>query len=169
MLRLEADLYDARTAVRSLLSDLGVESGLWTLPNIDRVDTLADNAEDALAERADALCDKCFPNSMPLGDFDHMLHLAMTEAEVGFASAAQDDWAQFDRQINGIAKFFSKRDCAELYVQLHIQNNSKIPAQAKRSLSSMFETLCPTFIKTRWHYGFDVLHWISRRQALLLA
>ena len=103
---------------------------------------------------------------MPLGDSDHMLHLAMLEAEEGFAVSAPDIWRSFDQQLNALAKFFSKRDCVELYVQRHIRENNRIPAAAKRTLSAMFDTLCPTFIKTRWHYGFDVLHWLSQRVSL---
>ena len=34
MLALESEVDDARLRVRSLLSDMGVESGLWSLPNI---------------------------------------------------------------------------------------------------------------------------------------
>ena len=77
-------------------------------------------------------------------------------------------WKSFDQQLNALSKFFSKRDCADLYVEKHIMKNDGIPPAAKKSLAAMFDSLCPTFIKTRWHYAFDVLHWLSRRVALQL-
>ena len=105
---------------------------------------------------------------MPLGDIDHMLHFAMRECEEGFVSATGDLYKSFDRQLNALAKFFSKRDCVELYIQRHIQENPSVPQAAKKTLSAMFDVLCPTLVKHRWHYAFDVMHWLSRRQQLIL-
>lgn len=90
MLALEAPSVDvARTAVRSLLTDMGVESSLWALPSF---------TDDG----------KTFPRRMPLGDLDHMMHHVMSEGETAFASN-NDMWTVFDRQINGLAKFFPKK------------------------------------------------------------
>ena len=98
MLSLEsADVRTARLAVRSLLSDMGVESGLWSLPDLD--------SEDNLENRG-----RCFPFSIPLADFDHLLHHVMEEVEGGFSTAAKELWDNFDAQVSALAKVFSKRD-----------------------------------------------------------
>ena len=175
MLSLEADPADARIAMRSLLSDLGVESALWLLPNISLAESVSEGAAEAAERSSNQLVaaaigegERCFPNSMPLADFDHMLHLAMTEAETAFGSVAGEAWLQFDRQVSAISKWFSKRDHVEFFIQRRINQNPRVPVSAKKSLAAMFNALCPTFVKTRWHFGFEVLHWISRRQALFL-
>lgn len=113
MLALEAPSVDvARKAVRSLLTDMGVESSLWALPSF---------TDDG----------KTFPRCMPLGDLDHMMHHVMSEGETAFASN-NDMWTVFDRQINGLAKFFSKKDACERFVQKYINENSKIPSYSKK-------------------------------------
>lgn len=148
MLALEAPSVDvARTAVRSLLTDMGVESSLWALPSF---------TDDG----------KTFPRCMPLGDLDHMMHHVMSEGETAFASN-NDMWTVFDRQINGLAKFFSKKDACERFVQKYINENSKIPSYSKKTLAAMFDRTCPTYCKNRWHFAFEVLHWISSREQLL--
>ncbi|CAE7699856.1 PREP1 [Symbiodinium sp. CCMP2592] len=97
MLSLEADdVQTARLAVRSLLSDMGVESGLWSLPDLD--------APGSLEERG-----RCFPFSIPLADFDHLLHHVMEEVEGGFSTAAKELWDSFDAQLSALSKVFSKR------------------------------------------------------------
>ena len=101
MLSLEADdVQTARFAVRSLLSDMGVESGLWSLPDLD--------ASGGLEERG-----RCFPFSIPLADFDHLLHHVMEEVEGGFSTAAKELWDSFDAQLSALSKVFSKRDHIE--------------------------------------------------------
>lgn len=148
MLALEAPSVNvARTAVRSLLTDMGVESALWTLPSF------TDEG-------------KTFPRCMPLGDLDHMMHHVMSDGEAAFASN-NDMWTVFERQINGLAKFFSKKDACERFVQKFINENPKIPAYSKKALGSMFDRTCPTYCKTRWHFAFEVLHWLSSREQLL--
>ena len=177
MLGLEAEVEDARTGVRSLLSDMGVESALWTLPNIWDLDDEQEFSSGVqqqmqLIQSLDGMAweqAKCFPNSMPLGDLDHMLHLAMSESDIGFASSAGEAWHRYEKQVAAISKFFSKRDVVEAYCQKQIHNNPKIPPASKKTLAQMFRSLCPTMVKTRWHFAFDVLHWISRRRALFLA
>ena len=159
MLSLEANVDDARVAVRSLLSDMGVESALWTLPNIHVSD-------DASPARGEGDGDRCFPESMPLGDMDHMLHLAMKEGDLGFLAVAGDSHRQFENQLNGLAKFFSKRECVELYTQQHIVQNATIPKESKSALISAFNVLCPTFVPTRWQFSFEVVHWLAQRQGL---
>ena len=154
MLALEADDVNvARSRVYSLLSDMGVESGLWTLPSLCPDDR--DHAES-----------RCFPNSIPLGDFDHSLHHVMLASQENFK---KDNalWAKFDQQLHAISKFFSKGDCAERYVKKNILDNQRIPSYVKSGLASMFKTKCPTYVATRWHYAFEVLHWVSSRKQLL--
>ena len=144
MLALEADDVEfARCSVRSLLSDMGVESGLWQLPTLTR-----DPAEDFATQT------RCFEHAAPLADGDHMLHHCMTELELGFSAIDKEMWACFDSQLNGLAKVFSKRDHLERYLKTNILNNDKIPAQAKQGLTSMFRSTCPTYNKSRWHFMF---------------
>ena len=147
MLALETSSVEiAREAVRSLLTDMGVESSLWTLPSFDGAG-------------------KCFPNCLPLGDLDHMLHHVMMDGENSFA-ADNELWTVFDKQVNGLAKFFSKKDACERFVQKNIMENPQVPGYSKKGLSSMFDRTCPTYCKNRWHFAFEVLHWISSRDSL---
>lgn len=148
ILSLECNVDVARRAVRSLLTDMGVESGLWTVPDISGGGG------------------RCYPESMPLADGDHMLHHTMMDGEGGF-SLDNPLWQRFDQQIQAISKCFSKQDHCERYAQKNIWENDRIPKHAKRGLASMFSRKCPTFIKTRWHFAFDVLHWISHRKQLI--
>ena len=50
------------------------------------------------------------------------------------------------------------------FVKFQILDHPDIPAAAKESLASMFDKLCPSFVKHRWKYSFEVLHWLSSRQ-----
>lgn len=155
MLSLEADLDVARHAIRSLLSDMGTESGMWTVPLLsEHIDS------------SDSDLPLLFPFSLPLADFDHMLHHTMLECEDGFM-ANNPHWTNFDSSLHAISKYFSKRDCCDRYVEKQINKNQSIPQGVKKGLASMFSATCPTYCKTRWHFAYDVCHWISRRQQLI--
>ena len=156
MLSLEANVAVATRAVRSLLTDFGVESGLWLLPDIS----------GGLNSNPDSV-ERLFPHSMPLSDSDHLLHHVMTELEIGFSAVEKDVWATFDCQLSGLAKVFSKRDHCELYVKANILDNDRIPQESKKSLCNMFLSTCPSYCKSRWHYAFDVMHWLGKREALI--
>ena len=149
MLQLESNTDIARTRVRSLLSDFGTESNLWLIPDF-----------------SDQGAGRCVEHCMPLSDIDHLLHHVMRQSEEAFAQD-KELWPSFNHQIQAMAKFFSKKDHAEQYVQRHIYENDKIPTHAKGSIAKLFNTTCPTFCITRWHFGFEVLHWISTREALI--
>ena len=156
MMSLEAeDINYARGRVCSLLSDMGTEAQLWLLPDI----TPAEGPNQGRNGR-------CFPSSMPLHDFDHLLHHVMLACEEGFA-VQNILWSAFEQQISAIAKVFSKQDFSERYVQKAIWENGRVPRHVKKSLAAMFSSKCPTYVKTRWHYSFDVLHWVSQRQQLI--
>ena len=121
MLSLEAeDVNMARRCVRSLLSDMGVESGMWTLPDL---------GGDAVGQPGGP--GRCFPHAAPLADADHMLHHTMGEIQNGFSADenSKDLWERFDAQLGGLAKVFSKRDHIELYVKRNILENRKIPQE----------------------------------------
>ena len=48
-------------------------------------------------------------------------------------------------------------------------DNNKVEGEArKKSISKMFETCCPTFVKHRWHYRYEVLIWVTRRAQFLM-
>lgn len=155
MLSLESDVEVSRLRIYSLLSDFGVEAGLWNLPNIT-----------GSSGSVPAESDKCFPASMPLNDIDHMLHHCMLDGEEAFA-LDNEFWQGFNNQIQALSKCFSKRDHCEKYIQTHIVGSNKVPAQFQRALQGMFSSTCPTFCQTRWHLGFDVMHWISKREAVI--
>ena len=150
MLSLEGDIDVIRMRTKSMLSDMGVEASIWNLPNI-----MSENPGE-----------KCFAKMMPLGDVDHMLHLTMSEGEDAFARG-NPMWESFQSQVQALSKVFSKRDHVEQYMQKNIVANDNVPAHSKRALMSLFNLCCPTYVVTRWHYGFDVLHWISRREQLI--
>ena len=152
MLSLESDIADARLKIHSLLSDFGVEAGLWNLPNISEADV---NAER----------ERCFPNCMPMNDIDHMLHHVVSDGEEAFG---RDNalWTDFRTQVEALAKCFSKRDHVERFTQKSIMENPSIPLQHKKALMGMFQTMCPTYCPTRWHFFFDVLHWLSKREQI---
>ena len=103
---------------------------------------------------------------MPLSDIDHLLHHVMKQSEEAFAQN-NDLWPAFNYQIQALAKFFSKKDHADQYVQRHIYENNNIPQFAKKTIARLFDVMCPTFCVTRWHFGFEVLHWISKREAMI--
>ena len=161
MLSLEAEVDVARCRVRSLLSDMGVESGLWVLPELPGL-TPSIAGGDAGAGNQ-----RCFPLAAPVADFDHLLHHVMCEGEFACSANANDLWLRFDGQVSGLAKVFSKRDHCELYLRNNVLNNTKVPREAKKALVSMFASTCPSYHKSRWHFAFDVLHWISKREALI--
>ena len=148
MLALEADPETAREAVRSFLSDMGVESGLWRLPDLETGAGLS------------------FSRSMPLADMDHQLHHTMLDGEEGFRMN-NELFVQMDQQLNALSKAFSKADVIERYIDVNINKNKRIPEELKGGLRSMFSRACPTYVKTRWHYSFDVMHWVGRRQQMI--
>ena len=150
MLALESNVDTSRLRVRSLLSDMGVESGLWCLPDIV----------------GGSSTERCFPFSMPLGDIDHLLHHVMLAGEEGFSNGC-DFWDGFNNQIKTIAKFFSKKDHCERYVQKCVFESQRIPNEFKQTIANLFDTVCPTYCPTRWHFGFEVLHWVSKREAMI--
>ena len=161
MLALEhSDVTAARLSVRSLLSDMGVESGMWLLPDFSIPPSDANRDPQANC--------KLFPQSAPLADWDHMLHRAMAELEDGLAMSGDGSlWSTFDSQLSALSKVFSKRDHIELYVQANILENDNVPEQAKKALSTMFSSTCPSYCKSRWHYLFEVQLWLARREALI--
>lgn len=148
MLGLEADPETARNAVRSFLSDMGVESGLWRLPDLETGAGLS------------------FSRSMPLADMDHQLHHTMLDGEEGFR-LDNELFVQMDQQLNALSKAFSKADVIERYIDVNINKNKRIPDEVKGGLRSMFSRACPTYVKTRWHYSYDVMHWVGRRQQMI--
>lgn len=150
MMALESDVDVCRRRVCSLLSDMGVESGLWCLPNI---------VDGRSSER-------CFPFSMPLGDIDHMLHHVMLAGEEAFAMGC-DLWTSFNNHVKAIGKFFAKNDHCERYVQKCVVENPNIPPEFKRTIASMFDCVCPSYCPTRWRFSFEIMHWISKRERLI--
>lgn len=121
MLSLESSVDLARGRVRSILSDFGVECSLWTLPDITS---------------PGANGRKCFEQSMPLADIDHMMHHVMLEGQDGFA-VNNPLWEEFHHQIGGMSKFFSKKDHVELYIKKQVNENSRIPDYAKRAVAQI--------------------------------
>ena len=154
MLALECDVGVAKKAVRSILTDMGVESGLWLLP-------------DLTSQDASLGLERCFPFALPLADSDHLLHHCMCEIETGYTAVSKELWLNFDSQLSALAKVFSKRDHVELYIKANILDNPRVPREAKKSLSSMFTSTCPTYCKSRWHFAYDVMNWMAKREALI--
>ena len=148
MLHLEVgDVEIAKQRTRSFLNDMGTESKLALVPEIDVVD---------LDRRA-------FNHALPLHDLDHGMHHVMQEL--------LDCWpelgAVFDRQLNALSKYFSKRDNAERFCKMRIWD-SNLPHTAKSSLSKILLHTCPVFVGHRWEYRFNVLSWVCEREQLLL-
>ena len=104
---------------------------------------------------------RVFKKSLPLCDMDHGLHhTAMTV----FSTFDDSVFDSFDRHVCTLAKFFSKRDCCDFFVEHCIMRNDKIKGMAlKRSLAVMFERTCPSYYKERWGFYFEVLQWIAHR------
>ena len=134
---------------RSLLTDMGVESGLWVLPDLAGAGG------------------RCFPESMPLADSDHMLHHTMLDAEDGF-SRDNHLWANFDNQISGDLQMLFQ--AGPLRAVLSKETFGKTPTfltMPNEGWHQCFPEKCPTYIKTRWHFAFDVLHWVAGRKQLI--
>lgn len=132
----------------------GVESKLAVLPDMDGEDN-----HDTPGRRA-------FPNTLPLHDIDHSLHHTMEELKECWIPELFD---LFDKQLNTLAKYFSKSDNLERFRKHFIFDNDKIEGDLrKRSIGKMFETPCPTFIKHRWEYRYEVLTWMVHRSQFLI-
>lgn len=144
----------AKVRTSSFLNDMGVESKLSLLPNID-----GEGDQDGQGRRA-------FPNTLPLHDIDHSLHHTMEELRECWTGELFD---LFDRQLNTLAKYFSKADNLERFRKHFIWDNEQIQGQAtKKSLARMFQNACPTFIKHRWEYRYEVLSWMTQRSDFLI-
>ncbi|CAE7311851.1 unnamed protein product [Symbiodinium sp. CCMP2456] len=149
-LRLEVgseDLIKARTF--SMLHDMGVESKLAMVPGF-----------------SSDCDDRWFNKALPLHDLDHGLHNVMLELsecwEVDFYSA-------WERQLNTMAKHFSKADNNERFVKQCIWDNPKIEGYArKKAIAGMFKSTCPTLVPHRWQYMHDVLLWVTDRRKFLM-
>ena len=149
MLHLETGSIEmAKVRTCSFLNDMGVESKLAILPDID----------DSLTRRA-------FPNTLPLHDLDHALHHVMEELRDCWDGAMFD---LFEKQLNTLAKYFSKADNCERFRKHFILDNPAVADFAKQSISKMFESCCPSFIKHRWQYRYEVLTWMTRRSGFLM-
>ncbi|CAE7661592.1 unnamed protein product [Symbiodinium necroappetens] len=149
-LRLEVgseDLIKARTF--SMLHDMGVESKLAMVPGF-----------------SSDCDDRWFDKALPLHDLDHGLHNVMLELnecwEVDFYNA-------WERQLNTMAKHFSKADNNERFVKQCIWDNPKIEGYArKKAIAGMFKSTCPTLVQHRWQYMHDVLVWVTDRRKFLM-
>ncbi len=140
-------LSKARTV--SFLNDMGVESKLAILPDIDHDDHR-----------------RAFPHTLPLHDVDHALHHVMEELRDCWKS---DMFELFEKQLNTLAKYFSKADNCERFRKHFVYDNEKVEGEArKKSIAKMFESCCPTFVKHRWHYRYEVLIWVTRRSQFLM-
>lgn len=142
MLQLESNDGIAQSRLRSLMTDMGTESSLWSIPNF------SDPSQ------------KYFPYILPIADMDHGLHHCMEET-----SLAYDNWDLFFKQLSGLSKLFGKRDSLDLFVKRYIWQNDSIPERAKKSLEAMFESACPSLCPHRWLYQYEVIRWLSKRQA----
>ena len=143
MLNLEIQDGLARVRLRSLMSDMGTESGLWNVPNFDQPN------------------EKFFPLILPIADLDHGIHHAMQETADAYDSKT---WSVYDKRLSAISKMFSRRDMLDRFVKFHIWDSHLIPPCAKKSLATMFRQCCPSLCKHRWQFNFEVLRWITKRQ-----
>ena len=76
--------------------------------------------------------------------------------------------ALFDKQLNTLAKYFSKADSCERFRKHFVYDNPKVEGDArKKSIGKMFETCCPSFVKHRWQYRYEVLTWVIHRAGFL--
>lgn len=148
MLHLEVgDVQLAKQRTRSFLNDMGTEPKLALVPEIDAVE---------LDRRA---CN----HTLPLHDLDHGMHHVMQE----LVDCWPDLGEAFDRQLNALSKYFSKRDNAERFCKIRIWD-SNMPEAAKATLSKILLHTCPVFLHHRWQYRFDVLSWVCEREQLLM-
>ena len=144
----------AKQRTISFLNDMGVESKLAVLPDLDN----EDNSESP-GRRA-------FPKTLPLHDIDHALHHTMEELKECWD---HDMFDLFERQLNTLSKYFSKSDNLERFRKHFIYDNDKIEGDMrKKSIGKMFESPCPTFIKHRWEYRFEVIRWMTHRSQFLI-
>lgn len=136
----------------SFLNDMGVESKLALIPSLD--------------QDLDGRARRTFENSLPLHDLDHAIHHCMEE----IGSAWNHElFSVFESQLNTLAKYFSKSDNLERFRFHFILHNNKIDSEgAKRSINKMFLSACPTFVKHRWGYRYEVLKWMSSRSEFLM-
>ena len=140
------DLAKFRTC--SFLNDMGVESKLALLPDIDSDPNR-----------------RAFPRTLPLHDVDHALHHVMEELRECWKT---EMFALFDKQLNTLAKYFSKADNCERFRKHFVYDNPKVEGDArKKSIGKMFETCCPSFVKHRWQYRYEVLTWVIHRAGFL--
>ena len=144
MLNLEASDGVAQRRLRSVMSDMGTESSLWTVPNFD------DPTQ------------KYFPYILPIADVDHGLHHCMAETESAYE---RSDWDKYMKQLNALSKLFGRRDSLDRWVKFQIRDNEQIPPDSKRSLEGMFKTACPSLCEHRWLFEFEVLAWLRERRA----
>lgn len=131
MLHLETGSVElAKIRTCSFLNDMGVESKLSILPDID-----ADPSRRA------------FPNTLPLHDLDHAFHHVMEELRECWEPTLFD---LFEKQLNALAKYFSKADNCERFRKHFILDNPRVVGEMrKQSISKMFQSCCPSFIKHR--------------------
>ena len=140
-------LIKARTF--SMLHDMGVESKLAMVPD----------ESGSQSERA-------FEHALTLHDLDHGLHNVMLELNDCWDT---DFFNMWDRQLNTMAKHFSKSDNNERFVKQCIWDNPRIGGYArKKSVAQMFSSACPTLVRHRWQYLHDVLLWVTNRRRFLM-
>lgn len=143
MLALESEGGVVQTRLRSLMTDMGTEASLWQVPDFCQPQQ------------------KMFPYILPIADLDHGLHHCMMETQLGYDEVV---WSKYEKQVSALAKLFSRRDVVNRFVKFQILDHPEIEPYAKQSLSRMFDKLCPSFVKHRWKFSFEVLHWLSMRQ-----
>ena len=148
MLFLETgDCEMARFRTASFLNDMGVEARLSLLPDLS----------SDVNRRA-------FPNTLPLHDLDHAFHHMMEEIRSCWEAAI---FNEFDKQLNTLAKYFSKSDNCVRFKKHYIIDNPKVEPFAKKTICKMFDRSCPSLVKHRWEYRFEVLTWLTQRSAFL--
>jgi hypothetical protein len=141
-----AELIKARTF--SVLHDMGVESKLPMVPDFDGVTN-----------------QRAFRHALPLHDLDHGLHIVMKELDECWSG---DLYKVFNRQLNGLAKYFSKADNLDRFKKFCIFENPSLKGAArKKSIAQMFDRACPTLVKHRWEYLHEVLSWVIPRHEFL--
>lgn len=155
MLHLETgDAQLARLRTATFLGDMGTESKLPMMPDLSGV-----ASDENLRTRA-------FPNTLPIHDVDHALHHIIEELRTSWN---QEMFDLFDKQLNTLAKYFSKADnCARFRKHFIIDNPMVEGSARKKSIAKMFESSCPTFVKHRWEYRYEVLTWMTHRSAFLM-
>ena len=101
-----------------------------------------------------------------LFQMDHALHHIIEELRTSWN---QEMFDLFDKQLNTLAKYFSKADnCARFRKHFIIDNPMVEGSARKKSIAKMFESSCPTFVKHRWEYRYEVLTWMTHRSAFLM-